>query len=40
MSDQHYQIPLVNNVPAALITMAGAHRAWALRFMPWLVLDV
>lgn len=38
--DGRYSIPIVNGVPAAIIQMAAAHRAWAARFMPWLVEDV
>lgn len=30
-------IEYVNGVPPAVLTMAGAHRAWAARFMPWLL---
>jgi len=30
-------MPYVNGVPPAIITMAGAHQAWARRFMPWLL---
>ena len=31
------QIEYVNGVPAALLTLAAAHVAWAERYMPWLL---
>lgn len=30
----------INSLPVCVTTMAAAHRAWALRFAPWLLGDV